>query len=311
MQPRPNLPKLQSSCRFDELGVLVTVAEAGSLSAAAKQLGVPKSTVGRAIARLEEELGVPLVRRMARGPALTEPGLVLANRAAPHIAGLRNAAIAQGREAQEAYGVLRVTAPADIGAHLIAPLLAGFFARYPRVRVELESTLRVVDLVREGFDLAIRVTLGRLPASTLTAKKLAPMNLALYASTQYAARNDLPKHLHDLARHDNIVFYPGTNTLTLQGPSGPEKVTVNGRASANDFFFVREAIASGLGIGLLPWFLASQEMAAGRITRVLPEYRAAGGTAYLVYPPAKPLAPKLVRFCAHLLEHAPRLAALP
>lgn len=311
MQRRLSLPKHQRSCRFDELGVLVTVAEAGSLSAAAKQLGVPKSTVGRAIARLEDELGVSLVRRMARGPALTEPGLVLANRAAPHIAGLRDAAIAQGRESQEAYGVLRVTAPADVGAHLIAPLLAGFFASHPRVRVELENTLRVVDLVREGFDLAIRVTLGRLPASTLTARKLASMNLALYAGTQYAARNQLPKHLDDLARHDTVAFYPGTNTLTLQGPKGPEKLTVNGRASSNDFFFVREAIASGVGIGPLPWFLASQEVAAGRITRVLPEYRVAGGTAYLVYRPAKPLAPKLVRFCSHLLEHVPRLAALP
>jgi DNA-binding transcriptional LysR family regulator len=311
MQPRQNVSKPQQSFRFDELGVLVSVAETGSLSAAAKQLGVPKSTVGRAIARLEDELGVSLVRRMARGPVLTEPGLVLANRAAPHIAGLRDAAIAQGRESQEAYGVLRVTAPADVGAHLIAPLLPGFFARHPRVRVEMENTLRVVDLVREGFDLAIRVTMGRLPASTLTAKKLAPMNVALYAGTQYAARNGLPKHLGDLTSHDNVVFYPGSNTLTFQGPNGLEKLTVNGRASGNDFFFMREAIASGVGIGPLPWFLASQEVAAGRITRVLPEYRAAGGTAYLVYPPAKPLAPKLVRFCAHLLEHVPRLAALP
>lgn len=311
MQPWRSAPKRPQSFRFDELGVLVTVAEAGSLSAAAKQLGIPKSTVGRAIARLEEELGVSLVRRMARGPALTEPGLVLASRAAPHIAGLRDAAIAQGRESQEVYGLLRVTAPADIGAHLIAPLLPGFFARHPRVRIEMENTLRLVDLVREGFDLAIRVTLGRLPSSSLTAKKLAPMNLALYAGTQYAARNDLPKRLDELPNHDNVVFYPGTNTLTVQGPNGPEKVTVNGRASGNDFFFVREAIASGLGIGLLPWFLASQEVAAGRVIRVLPEYRAAGGTAFLVYPPAKPLAPKLVRFCAHLLEHVPRLAALP
>lgn len=311
MQPRTRLPKPQHSFRFDELGVLVAVAEAGSLSAAAKQLGVPKSTVGRAIARLEGEFGVSLVRRMARGPALTEPGLVLANRAAPHIAGLRDATAAQSRESQEAYGVLRVTSPADIGAHLIAPLLAGFFARHPRVRVELESTLRVVDLVREGFDLAIRVTMGRLPASTLIAKKLATMNLALYAGTQYAARNDLPKRLDDLASHDNVVFYRGTHTITFEGPKGSEKLTVNGRAASSDFFFLREAIASGVGIGPLPWFLASQDVAAGRIIRVLPEYRVAGGTAYLVYPPAKPLAPKLVRFCEHLLEHAPRLTALP
>jgi DNA-binding transcriptional LysR family regulator len=311
MQPHRKLPTPQHSFRFDELGVLVAVAEAGSLSAAAKQLGVPKSTVGRAIARLEGELGVSLVRRMARGPALTEPGLVLANRAAPHIAGLRDAAAAQSRESREAYGVLRVTSPADIGAHLIAPLLAGFFARHPRVRIEVENTLRVVDLVREGFDLAIRVTMGRLPASTLIAKKLAPMNLALYAGTQYAARNDLPKRLDDLASHDNVVFYPGTNTLTFEGPKGSEKLNVNGRAAGNDFFFSREAIASGVGIGPLPWFLASPDVAAGRITRVLPEYRVAGGTAYLVYPPAKPLAPKLVRFCEHLLEHVPRLTALP
>jgi DNA-binding transcriptional LysR family regulator len=223
-------------------------------------MGTPKSTVGRAIARLEEELGVSLVRRMAQGPALTEPGRVLADRAAPHIAGLRDAAIAQGSESQEVYGLLRVTAPADIGAHLIAPLLPGFFARHPRVRVEVENTLRVVDLVREGFDLAVRVTMGRLPPSSLTAKKLAPMNLALYAGTQYAARNDLPKHLDDLASHDNVVFYPGTNTLAFVGPKGPETVKVNGRAAGNDFFFLREAIASGLGIGPLPWFLASQEV---------------------------------------------------
>src|SRR3954468_2034600 len=202
MQPKRPPPKQPQPTRLDELGVLVTVAEAGSLSAAAKQLGVPKATVGRAIARLEEDFGVSLVRRMARGPTLTEPGLVLANRAAPHIAGLRDAAIAQGRESQEAYGVLRVTAPADIGAHLIAPLLPGFFARHPRVRVEVENTLRVVDLVREGFDLAVRVTMGRLPSSTLIAKRLAPLNLALYAGTQYAARNDLPKRLDELASHD-------------------------------------------------------------------------------------------------------------
>src|SRR5204862_158527 len=162
----------QPASRFDELGVLVSVAEAGSLSAAAKQLGVPKSTVGRAIARLEDEFGVSLVRRMARGPTLTGPGLGLASRTAPHIA----------------------------------------------------------------------------------------------------------------VRRDAAVFYPGTNTLTFEGPKGREELRVNGRAASNDFFFAREAVAAGVGIGLLPWFLASQDVAAGRITRILPEYRVAGGTAYLVYP---------------------------
>jgi len=289
--------------------VLVTVAESGSLSAAAQRLGVPKSTVGRAIARIEEDMGVSLVRRMARGQALTEPGRVLANLAAPHVAALRDVTSAVGRESSEVYGLLRVTAPADVGTHLIAPLLPAFLSRYPRVRIEIEHTLRVVDLAREGVDLAVRLTLGRLPSSTLVAKKLTRMNLALYAGTAYAAGRDLPKYVSDLPKHDHVVFYPGGTSLGLEGPKGIVKVPVQGRAASNDFFFLREAIAAGVGIGLLPWFLARSELDAGRITRVLPDYRAAGGTAYLVRPPTKPVPPKLIKFCAHLLEHVPRLAA--
>jgi len=291
--------------------VLVTVAETGSLSAAAKVLGVPKSTVGRAITRIEEVLGVSLVLRMTRGPALTEAGLVLANRAAPHVAALRDATSALSREASEVYGLLRVTAPSDVGAHLIAPLLPSFLARHPRVSIEIEHSLRFVDLKREGFDLAVRLTLGRLPPSALIARKLAPMNLALYAATSYAARRDLPKHPEDLRKHDNVVLNPCGNVLTLEGPKGKVKLAMSGRAAGNDFFFLREAIMAGVGIGLLPWFLASQELAAGRITRVLPDYRATEGIAYLVYPPAKPLAPKLVHFCEHLMEHIPRLRVQP
>src|SRR4051812_30670367 len=97
----------------------------------------------------------------------------------------------------------------------------------------------------------------------------------------------------------------------LLSPKGLVNVAVQGRAAANDFFFLREAIASGVGIGPLPWFLARHDLAAGPITRVLPDYRAAGGTSYLVYPPAKPLSPKLAKFCAHLLEHVPSLSAQP
>jgi DNA-binding transcriptional LysR family regulator len=193
---------------------------------------------------------------------------------------------------------------------VIAPLLPGFFARYPRVRLEIETAPRVVDLVTEGFDLGIRVALRRLPSSTLIAKKLAPMNLALYAGTAYAARREVPKHPQDLVRQE-FVLYGGWTMVALQGPKGVAKVAVQGRASANDLFFMREAIAAGLGIGPLPWFLANPELAAGRITRVLPEYRLAGGTSYLVYPPAKPLSPKLVAFCSYLLEHAPRLIVQP
>src|SRR4051812_21370629 len=122
------IPEQLQRTRFDELAVLVAVAEAGSLTGAARNLAVPQSTVGRAIRRLEVDLGVPLARRMARGQPLTEPRRVLAELAAPHVAGLRDVTAALGREATEAYGLLRVTAPPDIGAMVLGPLLSGFLA---------------------------------------------------------------------------------------------------------------------------------------------------------------------------------------
>ena len=311
--PARSLPHAPPRTRFDELAVLVEVAEAGSLAAAAKQLNVPKSTIGRAIRRIEEQLGVSLVRRVARGPALTEQGRMLAQLAAPHVAALRDVSAALGRDANEAYGLLRLTAPSDVGAMVLAPLLPGFLARYPRVQIEIEHTLRVVDLAREGFDLAIRMSMGRMPSSALIAKKLARMHLGLYAGTAYAARRELPRQIEDLAKHESLLFYPASKNprVALEGPNGVEKVAFHGRVSGNDFFFLREVIAAGGGIGPLPWFLASPDLDAGRITRVLPDYRVLGGTAYLVYPPATPLSPKLVAFTAYLHEHAPRLIVQP
>src|SRR6188768_4108958 len=157
MQPCP-MPRISEGfqkARLEELRMLVEVAESGSLSAAAKKLGVPKSTVGRAVRRLEDDLGVALVRRMTQGPVLTEPGRVLADTAAPHIAALRDAPAALGRTASEAYGVLRIATLADVGALVLAPLLPSFLVRHPRVTPEVTLGLSLVDLVREGFDVGI------------------------------------------------------------------------------------------------------------------------------------------------------------
>ncbi len=301
--------RFEKRALLNELGVLVEVAEAGSLSAAAKRLGVPKSTVGRAVRRVEEDLGVPLVRRMSRGPALTESGRLLADMAAPHIAALRDAPAALGRAKSEAYGVLRITTLPDLASLVLAPLLPGFLARHPRVRLEMAFMRRTVDLVREGFDLAIRASVSaRLPSSALVAKKIGPNNIALYASTQYAARRELPKRPEDLVDHDNVVFFSGgANEYHLRGPKRSVKVKVAGRVSGDDFFFVREAVAAGLGIGAMPCFMATQELAEGRFVRVLPEYQYALGAMYVVYPAAKPLPAKVTAFTSYLGEHAPRL----
>jgi DNA-binding transcriptional LysR family regulator len=295
--------------RLEELRILVEVAESGSLSAAAKTLRVPKSTVGRAVRRIEEDLGVALVRRMTKGPVLTEPGRVLADMAAPHIAALRDAPAALGRTASEAYGLLRIATLSDVGALVLAPLLPTFLARHPRVRPEVTLGLAPVDLAREGFDVGIRVAMSTaLPSSSLIAKKLGPVNIAFYASPQYAARQALPKRPQDLHDHDIIGFLPGkTNVVSIMSPKGPAKLELRTRVSGNDFFFVREAIVAGLGVGVLPWFGARDELAAGRAVRVLPDHQMTLGTLYVVYPQAKPLPPQVRAFASHLREHVPRL----
>jgi DNA-binding transcriptional LysR family regulator len=295
-----------SHVRFDELAVFVEVAAAGSIAAAAKRLGVPKSTVGRAVTRIEQDLGVTLVRRMISGPALTEPGRVLAALAAPHVAALRDVTSALGRHADEAYGTLRVTAPPDIGALVIAPLLPTIAARHPRVHVELDLSMRVTELVREGFDCAIRVTNARgLSSSGLVQKRLAKLELGLYASPAYLARMDTPKRPEDLLQHDFVAFSgrDGKSVLSFDGPKGHHKLTVRSRTTANDFFFLREALAAGTGIGALPWFVAHGDLLSGRLVRLMPDYRLPGTTAFLVHAPTTTPSPKFQAFRALLLEH--------
>jgi DNA-binding transcriptional LysR family regulator len=300
--------------RLDELGVFIEVASSGSIAAAARRLGVPKSTVGRAIARMERDLGTLLVRRMARGQTLTEAGRLLALNAAPHVNALRDLSAGVGREADEVFGTLRVTAPADIGTLVLAPLIAAFTARHPRIRIEVELSMRVVDLVREGFDLAIRIAATRsLPSSTLIARKLARLELGLYAGATYLARRSAPKRADDLLEHEHVLFNgrEGRSVLVLEDARGTQRLSVKGRVVSNDFFFVREAILSGAGIGPLPWFVAESELAAGRLIRVLPDQRLAGSTAYLVHPPLKAAGAKLDMFRSFLFEKAPRLLAHP
>jgi DNA-binding transcriptional LysR family regulator len=309
----PRDPEKLARLRFDELAVLAEVAAAGSLAGAARRLEVPKSTVGRAVARIERDLGVALVRRSARGPGLTEQGQKLASLAAPHIAALRDLSNYAARDASEAFGTLRITAPPDFGALLLGPLIPMFTERYPRVRVEVELTMRVVDMVREGFDLALRVA-RRLPASSLIVKKLGNIDLRLYAGARYAALRELPKRVEALLDHDFVWFggREGRQLTTFEGPRGVTKLDMPCKVSCNDFVFARELISAGAGISALPWFVARSELNAGRLVRVLPETRVEGGlNLYALHPPQVGPAPKLELFRQFLFEHAQRALLQP
>lgn len=307
------MPRDLEKLRLDELAVLAEVAAAGSLAGAARRLSVPKSTVGRAVARIEQDLGVALVRRSARGPGLTEHGQKLASLAAPHIAALRDLSNFAARDVNDAYGTLRITATPDFGALLLGPLIPRFTERYPRVRVEVELSMRVVDMVREGFDLALRAA-RRLPASTLIAKKLANVDLRLYAGAGYAALHELPKRVESLVEHQHVLFAgrDARQLTSFEGPRGITKVNIHSTVSCNDFVFARELVSAGAGITALPWFVARSELNAGRLVRVLPEHRVEGGlNLYALHPPQIGPAPKLDLFRQFLFEHAPRLLVQP
>lgn len=295
--------------RLDDLAVFVEVAEGGSLTEAARRLGVPKSTVSRSVARLESSLGVALLRRSARGHGLSEAGRRLARVASPHVSSLHDAALALERPAREPHGRLRVTAPVDLGQALLAPLLPLFVQRHPAVHVETEVTSRFVDLIAEGFDVALRVPANKLPSSALVARRLGSVDLCLYAAPGYLARRGSPRQPEELTEHDTVVLYPrdGGVRWTLIGNRGVVPVTVRGRLGSNDFLLIRELIARGAGIGVLPANLANPEVRAGRLTRVLPDYALRGSVVYIVYAAARPLPLKVAAFRDFLVEQAPEL----
>lgn len=259
----------------DRLRVFVAVAEARSFTAAASRLRMPKSSVSREISRLEADTGVRLLHRTTRQVTPTSAGQALLERVAPLLASLEQA-VSEARQQQEPAGLLRVTATVDLGAAVLAAIVARFVARFPEVRVEAHLTNQVLDLVAEGIDVALRVTSEQLRDSSLTARRLGPLALELFASPRYLARRGTPRTAEDLASHDAVTFrgarpFPGF---------GEEQA----RIVADDMFFVREALRAGAGIGILSSFLVEEDVESGALVRVLPELSRRTGTVWMVTP---------------------------
>lgn len=257
---------------LDRLRMFAVVAEARSFTAAAAELGLPKSTVSREIARLEAEMGVRLLHRTTRKVVPSTAGAELLLRVSPLLGSLQEA-ICDIREHQdEPSGLLRVTTTNDIGVAVLSRLVARYTQRYPAVRVEAVLTNRVVDLAEERIDLALRVTSGQLEDSSLVARQLGPMSLELFASPRYLARRGKPQRPEDLAEHDQVGF------LGIAGNAD------GARIAGDDMFFVREVLRADGGIGLLPSFVAEADVASGELVRVFPRLSRRTGTVWLVYP---------------------------
>ena len=278
-----------------EAATFVQVVESGGFSAAARVMGLPKSTVSRRVARLEERLGVQLLHRTTRSMRLTDAGELFRASASHGLQSLRDAFSAVREASDTPSGVLRLTAPPDL-AEPIAELVAGFSRKYPDVFVVMDLTSERVDLVTRGYDAALRA--GTLADSSLVAKKLAPADAGIYASPAYLADHGTPEHPKDLAGHHCVLFRELAPKATWRLKRGREEVSVavNGVTSADDLGYVKNATVNHMGFAWLPFFLVTREVREGRLTRVLPEWRLGGGALYLVYPPSRHIPARLRTF---------------
>lgn len=268
---------------YNDLALFTRVVERGSFSDAARAVGLPKSSVTRSIARLEKELGVRLIQRTTRQRGVTDAGRELYERVRGAVGALEEATEAVRQHGQEPRGVVRVTAPVDTAMMGLPQAIARFAATYPSIHIEMVLTSRVVDLVAEGIDLAIRA--GRLADSSLVARKVGHSSLGLFASKGYLKRAGRPKKVADLAKHACVLFRGrnGRASWTLDGPDGPETIEVTGATSADDFAFLARIVETDLGIGQLPLF-AGQSLKT--LERVLPDHSTAGSPLQLVMPSA-------------------------
>ncbi len=273
---------------LNQVAVVVEVVERGSFTAAAAALGVPKSSVSRSVSRLEQEMGVTILRRTTRRLALTDAGREWFERVRAALSELRDASAELSRDRQELRGVVRLTAPPDTAA-IIVDAVAPFSALHPKVHVDVVVTGRHVDLVQEGIDLAVRA--GPLRDSALVSRKLFTTDFVLYASPAHLKRWGHPARPEDLAERPCVLFRPSRGRVKWKLEAAGRRATVEvaGPFGTDDFTFVLEAVVQGQGIGLLPRIRCEDMTASGRLERVLPEWRVDGGPVQLVYPASRML----------------------
>ena len=296
---------METKLCMDHLAAMVVfarVVDSHGFSAAARHLGISKSAVSKQVARLEDLLGARLLQRTTRKLALTEVGRVFHEHCTRMLAEAEEAERAVTSLNAQPRGLLRVNAPMSFGVLHIAPALPEFLARHPEMRIDMTLNDRYVDLVDEGYDLAVRI--ARMSDSALVARKLAPMRHVVCATPDYLARRGTPKTPADLARHDCLGYsYMATgDDWAFQGPQGPVSVRVSGSLRANNGEALRTAALAGLGILRSPTFIVGPDLKAGRLKPVLCDFVPQDSAIYAVYPHRRHLTPKVRAFIDFLAE---------
>ncbi len=280
----------------------VAVVECGSFTGAAARLEMSAVMVGKYIALLEGQLGTRLLERNTRRQSLTDAGRVYFDEARRVLEQVANAERSVERLRLAPAGTLRVSAPVSFGASIIAPLTASFLQAWPEVRVELDLTNRMVDLVDEGIDLAIRI--GDIQRTDLVAKYLAPYRMAICAAPDYLARHGTPQTPSDLAGHQCLshTVWTARNEWRLPGAAEEVRWKRDAVLRCNDRYALRMAAVAGAGLLLQPEVLLAEDLANGRLVRILQNYTPEPRPIHLLWrQDLRPL-PKLTRFVEHLLK---------
>lgn len=283
--------------------ILARVVEAGSFSAAGRQLGVAPSSVSRQINELETDLGVRLFHRTTRNLSLTEAGQIYYERAGRIITQVDEARLAVS-ELGSPSGILRVTIPTGIGRALIVSAVPAFLAKYPGIRIVLSMTDHLVDLVEGGFDVGIRV--GQLSDSSLKARKIGESRRVVCASPRYLKSAGTPRSPADLEHHNCITFrdHPGQNVWKFRGQSGSVEVRVSGSFFAKSADALTAAAVAGLGLVLLPDWNMGLELRQKQLEVVLSKYDAVpkASPIWAVHSHLKHMPPKIRTFIDFLVE---------
>lgn len=286
--------------RFDDLEVFSKIVAEGSMSAAAREMGLSPAVISKRMQRLEERLGTRLLNRTTRKISLTEAGEGYYGRIIAILAGLEDAEAFVEQRSSAALGLLKISAPTSFARMHIAPHLAKFLRANPGLTISLDVSDDYVDIVAGGFDLAIRI--GDLPDSTLVARKLAPVRRILCATPKYLEKAGAPQQLGDLDSHALIAPH-NQGPWKLEGDEGSVTYRPQSTLLTNSSEVVRETVLSGMGIALRSTWDIGPELDRGNLSRVLPSYAAMRGLGiYAVYPSRNFLPAKVRIFIDYLSE---------
>lgn len=286
---------MNTSIDLPEMRVFVAVVTDGSFTTAADRLGTDKARISRIVSRMEKKLGAQLLTRSTRRLSVTEVGRDYFERAMSILTAAEAAEAAVAQQSKEPKGLLKLTAGSEFGTMVVDDWIAAFLKIAPKVSVEAEYTNRLVDIIHEGFDAAIRV--GVLEDSGLSARRLGEVSYGLYAAPDYVRDSPVIATVADLRRHSLIMKTTrGRCNWTLLSGESSEKITVSPRCAVNSTIAAKNLALSGLGVAHLPRFMAEPLVNAGTLSCVLPGWAEAPAPVHAVFASSRYMDPKVRSF---------------